>query len=96
MDKLKGGEIINAGDGKDISIKELAYLIKEIIGYGNDLRFNTDKLDGMPQKMLDVSHMNEYAWAPKIPLKNGLIATFDWFVGNYKDIAAKEKENDKN
>jgi len=94
MDKLKGGEIINAGDGKDISIKELAYLIKEIIGYGNDLRFNTDKLDGMPQKMLDVSHMNEYAWAPKIPLKNGLIATFDWFVGNYKDIAAKE--NDKN
>ncbi len=94
MDKLKGGEIINVGAGKDISIKELAYLIKEIIDYDNDLCFNADKPDGMPQKMLDVFRMYEYAWVPKIPLGNGLRTTFDWFVTNYKNIV--KKENDKN
>jgi len=88
MNKLNGGEILNVGAGNDISIKELAELIKTVIGYDGNLIYNTDKPDGMPQKLLEVSKMQESGWSPKISLEAGLQKTFHWFSNNY-DKAVK-------
>jgi GDP-L-fucose synthase len=92
--KLNGGEMLNIGVGKDISIKELAYLIKKVVGYDGKVFFNTDKPDGMPQKLLDVSQMDKFEWHPTVSLEEGINRTFQWFVHNYKNII--KTENVKN
>jgi GDP-L-fucose synthase len=94
MNQLNGGEMLNVGGGKDIAIKELAYLIKKVIDYDGDLFFNTDKPDGMPQKLLDVSHIGKFGWQPRVLLEKGIHKTFQWFVHNYENVV--KIENDKN
>jgi len=75
-------EIINIGVGKDISIKELAELIKEVIGFSGDIAFDPSKPDGMPRKLLDVSKIKALGWGPKISLREGLEQTYGWYVEN--------------
>jgi GDP-L-fucose synthase len=72
--------IINVGTGEEISIRELAELIKEIAGYSGRLAFDSSKPDGTPRKLLDVSRLNGLGWHPKIQLHQGLRDTYDWFV----------------
>ena len=83
IDKCKGGEILNVGSGNDITIKDLAGIVKEIAAYEGSLVFNTEKPDGMPRKLLDVSRMREFAWRPKISLEEGIKRTLDWYISNY-------------
>jgi GDP-L-fucose synthase len=64
--------LVNIGVGEDISIKELAYLIKDIIGYEGEVVFNTSKPDGTPRKLMDVSKLNGFGWKASIPLKDGI------------------------
>ncbi len=78
--KGAGGEILNVGSGSDITIKDLACLVKEITAYGGSLSFNTDKPDGMPQKLLDISCAQKFGWQPKVPLREGIKKTLDWYV----------------
>jgi len=73
---------INAGTGKDITIGELAQLVKEVIGYKGEIVFNTDKPDGPPRKLLDVNRLEKMGWSPKIKLKEGLEQTYEWFQNN--------------
>jgi len=80
MDRLSGGEAVNAGAGMDISIEELARLISKTAGYGGRLVFDPTKPDGMPQKLLDVSAMKTFGWAPRVSLEEGLRKTFDWYA----------------
>jgi GDP-L-fucose synthase len=82
MNHYNDSEIINIGVGKDISIKELAILIKEIAGYNGEIRFDTSKPDGMPQKLLDVTRLKSLGWAPRISLKEGIRRTYEWYVGD--------------
>ena len=63
---------INIGTGKDISIKELAYMIKDIVGFDGELYFNTDKPDGTMVKMTDVSKLNKLGWKYKVELEEGI------------------------
>ncbi len=63
---------INIGVGEDISIRELAELIKEIVGYEGELKFNTEKPDGTPRKLLDVSKLHSLGWQAKISLREGI------------------------
>ncbi len=74
--------IINIGYGKDISIKELSLLIKDIIDFKGEIVFDLTKPDGTPQKLLDVSRMTNLGWKPKISLKNGISQTYDWCLKN--------------
>ena len=74
--------LINIGWGKDISIKELALIIKDIVGFQGDVVFDTTKPDGTPRKLLDVSRMAELGWRAKIPLKEGIEQTYSWYLGN--------------
>ncbi|MBT9173927.1 MAG: GDP-L-fucose synthase [Syntrophomonadaceae bacterium] len=82
MNRLNGGEALNVGTGIDISIKGLAELIKTVVGYDGNLFYNTDKPDGMPQKLLEVSKMRESGWSPRVSLEDGLQKTFHWFINN--------------
>ena len=73
--------LINIGWGKDISIKELAMMIKDIVGFAGDIVFDATKPDGTPRKLLDVTRMAELGWKAKIPIKDGLKQTYSWYLG---------------
>ena len=68
---------VNVGTGEDVSIKELALMVKEIIGYAGELMFNTTKPDGTPRKLLDVSKLNNLGWKHSIELKDGIQKVID-------------------
>ncbi len=75
--------LFNIGTGKDISIKELVLLIREIIGFEGNLVFDTSKPDGSPQKLLDVSNFQSLGWKPRFNLKDGINNTYQWYQMNY-------------
>lgn len=67
---------VNVGFGSDVSIRDLAFLVKKIVGFGGELRFNTDKPDGTPKKLMDSSRINSMGWKPQISLEVGIAATY--------------------
>jgi GDP-L-fucose synthase len=73
---------INIGSGKDLTIKDLAELIKNIVGFTGEIDWDTSKPDGTPRKLLDASRMNSLGWAPKISLSEGISSTYEWFDSN--------------
>ncbi|ANQ53648.1 GDP-L-fucose synthase family protein [Thermosipho sp. 1070] len=74
---------INVGSGYDISIEELASMLKTIIGYTGNVEFDTAMPEGVLQKLLDVSKIHNLGWKCKVELKEGLIKTYKWFLENY-------------
>jgi len=74
------GEFINIGKGEDIRIKELAPLIKEIVGFDGEIRYDPSKPDGTPRKLLDISRMKSLGWTPKISLEEGVRRTYEWYL----------------
>jgi len=72
MNKYNSREIINVGTGVDLSIKELALLIRKHVGYEGDLRFNAEQPDGSPRKLLDTAKINDLGWSSKIDLDDGI------------------------
>ena len=75
--------LINVGTGEDITIKDLALLIKEIIGYEGALKFDTSKPDGTPRKLMDVSKLHEKGWKHKIELKEGIQLAYQDFLQKF-------------
>ena len=75
-------EIINVGCGEDISIRELAELICDVVGFDGALVWDATKPDGTPQKLLDVTKLRKLGWQPTIPLRDGIAQTYDWFLKN--------------
>jgi GDP-L-fucose synthase len=73
---------INIGTGKDISIKELAFLIKKIVGFEGDLVFNTSKPDGTMKKLTDVSKLNSLGWQYSVNLEEGINYMYNWYKNN--------------
>jgi GDP-L-fucose synthase len=73
---------INVGCGQDVTIRELAETVREVVGFNGDLRFDTGKPDGTPRKLLDTARINALGWQPKIQLKDGMKATYQWFCEN--------------
>ena len=71
---------LNIGTGEDITIRNLATLIKETVGYRGEINWDTTKPDGTPRKLLDVSRLNALGYTPKTTLKEGLIATYRWYL----------------
>ncbi len=76
MEHYEGNEFVNVGTGKDIAIKELANMIKEVVGYEGNLVFNTSKPDGTPRKLLDVSRLTSLGWQYEIDLYEGIHRTY--------------------
>ncbi|KAJ6828986.1 putative GDP-L-fucose synthase 1 [Iris pallida] len=82
MDRYSGLEHVNVGSGKEVSIKELAEMVKEVVGFEGELVWDRTKPDGTPRKLMDGSRMAEIGWAPRIGLREGLEETYKWYVEN--------------
>ncbi len=82
MNNYDDSEIVNIGTGKDISIKELAELIKDIVGFKGKIVWDTSKPDGTPRKLLDVSRLHKLGWKHKISLKEGIKMTYKWYCSH--------------
>jgi GDP-L-fucose synthase len=83
LEKYDSPEIINVGCGEDISIRELAELICDVVGFDGELTWDTTKPDGTPRKLLDVTKISALGWKPAITLRDGIKRTYDWFVANF-------------
>ena len=79
---------INLGTGQEVSIRELAQTIAQMVGYRGELVFDTRKSDGMPRKILDVSRIEKTGWSAKTSLKDGLTATYEWYLHNVATAAS--------
>jgi GDP-L-fucose synthase len=82
LEKYDSPEIINVGCGEEISIRELAELICDVIGFDGELAWDTTKPDGTPRKLLDVTRLHNLGWQATIPLREGIAQTYDWFLKN--------------
>jgi len=79
MKQYEGNEIINVGTGKDISIADLACLVKEIVGYEGEIVFDVSKPDGTPRKLLDVNKLTELGWCAPTSLRDGIQKMLEWY-----------------
>lgn len=84
MHQYEGNDWINVGTGEDISIKELAQIVQEIVGYQGQIIWDTTKPDGTPRKLLDVSKINQLGWKAKTSLKDGIEQTYNWYLEDLK------------
>jgi len=82
MDNYNGAEIVNVGVGQDISIGELAVVVKDVVGFHGEIVFDESKPDGTPRKLLDVSIVNALGWQASTPLSDGIRATYFWFLSS--------------
>lgn len=80
------GEIVNIGTGKDLSISELAELVREVVGFEGEVHYDASKPDGTPRKLLDVSRLHATGWHHKIELRDGIEKSYMWFVENLPSI----------
>lgn len=86
MEHYEKKEFLNIGTGTDISIKELAFLIKETVGYAGSIVFDTSKPDGMPRKLLDAGKIHALGWTPTIALPDGLRQVYEWYAGENSEV----------
>ena len=82
MNYYDGTDLINIGTGEDITIRKLAELIGQIVGFKGGISYDTSKPDGMLRKLLDVSKINALGWKSKIGLEEGIRETYNWYVEN--------------
>ncbi|MEW6101514.1 MAG: GDP-L-fucose synthase [Candidatus Omnitrophota bacterium] len=82
LENYDAGEIINCGTGEDISVKKLAFLMKEITGFSGRITFDKSKPDGVSRKLLDSAKIKKMGWMPKVSLRNGIEQTYAWYKEN--------------
>ncbi len=83
MHTYDDSEIVNIGTGEDVTIKELAETIKNVVGYSGDIQWDTDKPDGTPRKLLDVSRLHGLGFRHTVSLPDGIRMTYDWYKNNH-------------
>ncbi|GFP92361.1 putative gdp-l-fucose synthase 2 [Phtheirospermum japonicum] len=82
LENYSGFEHVNVGSGKEVTIKELAELVKEVVGYQGEIVWDSSKPDGTPRKLMDSSKLAGLGWEPKVSLKDGLTDTYKWYLEN--------------
>ena len=80
MMHFESPEIINVGVGEDLDIRELARLIAEVTGFHGEILFDASKPDGTPRKLLDICRLSALGWKAKIPLREGIKQTYQWYL----------------
>lgn len=88
VDATDIGSFVNIGLGQDMSIRELANEIKDIVGYSGNIVFDANKPDGMPRKLMDVRRAAGLGWQAKIGMREGLRLTYDWYIENVAKAGA--------
>jgi GDP-L-fucose synthase len=89
MNRYDSEEIINVGVGADLSIRKLAELVVDVVGYKGALVFDRTKPDGTPRKLLDVSRLHALGWQARIPLRRGIEETYAWYLAHEKESSRK-------
>ena len=84
MENYDGEQHVNIGTGEEVSIRQLAETIKEIVGYEGELVFNTDMPDGTPRKLTTVDKLHSLGWNHRVSLSEGIKLAYNWFLENYK------------
>ena len=79
------GEFVNIGTGNDLTIKELAEMIQDIVGFKGKIGWDSFKPDGTPQKLLDVERLHNFGWKYSTPLYEGIEKSYNWFINKYHD-----------
>jgi GDP-L-fucose synthase len=82
MENYSNEQIVNVGTGEDISIKELAELVKKIVGFDGELVFDITKPDGTPRKLLDVNYLKQLGWRAETNIEKGIQQANAWFLNN--------------
>ena len=84
MENYDGEQHVNIGTGEEVSIRELAETVKEVVGFEGELVFNTDMPDGTPRKLTTVEKLHGLGWKHKVSLNEGIKLAYNWFLENYK------------
>ena len=84
LDHYDGNDFFNVGYGKEVTILELAQLIRKVTGYEGEIVLDPSKPDGTPRKLTDISRLKAAGWEPKIDLETGLKQTYEWFCARYE------------
>ncbi len=85
LENYSGAEHVNIGTGKETSIKELAGLVRDIVGFEGEIRWNTDMPNGTPRKVCDVSKLHAIGWKEKVDLPEGIRREYEWFLSQDKE-----------
>ena len=80
LEHYDDGEIVNIGVGEDISIADLADIVKDVVGYVGRIEYDSSKPDGTPRKLVDVTRINGLGWSARIDLRSGIEQTYQWFL----------------
>ncbi|MCR4892644.1 MAG: GDP-L-fucose synthase [Lachnospiraceae bacterium] len=87
LEHYSGEQHVNIGTGKEISIRDLAEIVKETVGFQGEIRWNSDMPDGTPRKLLDVSKLNSIGWKEKVSLREGIRLSYEWYLSqDEKDL----------
>lgn len=84
MENYDGEQHVNIGTGEEVSIRQLAETVKEVVGFEGELVFNTDMPDGTPRKLTNVDKLHRLGWKHKTSLNEGIKLAYEWFLENYK------------
>jgi GDP-L-fucose synthase len=87
MERYSDEPTINVGTGTDMTIRELAETIADVVGYRGQFVFNTSRPDGMPRKLMDVGRLTALGWTARTPFRDGMAQAYDWFVRNAAEAA---------
>jgi GDP-L-fucose synthase len=87
LDAYDDDRPINVGVGDDIAVRDLADLVAEIVGFEGDIIWDTTRPNGTPRKLLDVSRLQALGWKPRISLREGIAATYRWFLASHAEPA---------
>ena len=82
LETYSSGEIINVGSGEDVTIKELAGMVREAVGYEGEIAWDATQPDGTPRKLMDGSRIRALGWQPRIALPEGIANAYRWFLQN--------------
>ena len=85
LENYDSPDLVNIGCGEDVTIRELAETVCDVLGFDGTLEFDTSKPDGTPRKLLDISKIKSLGWSPKISLRDGIADAYRWFCENYDE-----------
>ena len=88
LEKYDGREIVNVGVGEDLTIRELAEKVKQVVGFSGTIRWDASKPDGTPRKLLDVTRIQKMGWKSAISVEDGIASTYAWFLQNAPEARA--------
>jgi GDP-L-fucose synthase len=88
LETYSGAEHVNVGSGVDLTILELAESVKQAVGFEGEIVTDPNRPDGTPRKLMSAAKLRAMGWIPSIPLADGIVSTYEWFLAN---VAAQER-----